>query len=479
MINRSSLLKGLYIGFAVAFLFACLAPHIILSWFAEYTTDDYLVHTPGYNFWQVQVHWYKTWTGRYSAAFFELVFHPIRYGELGYLWIIALSAQFFFLFSLNFFIKSFLFGISKSFRFFIFSIITLQCYWLLPSSAEAFYWIAGIVTYQLGLCLNLIFFGLLLGRTAPFSKKNKIILILLAVIIPGTCEINLLVFCVVLGCILVFSFYKERKINRFLLLLFMVGFFFSLFSILAPGNTLRAAVLEKAPGVKTDDLFFTIIGILTIAKEQMVQLLLHSPLFITSILFLSSLKLSEFKPVRKPSLIHAVLFLFVAFGIYVFLHFPFVYKEGVTIVPGRIFNVTSIFFIICWFIFLSLLWFSLTTENEAEIENGYKSSTFYILLLLFLGCFCLFQLLMPNKIQNSWRDLLSGDARKYSEQVEERIKIIENSKGKHLQVAPLKKMPYSICVGDIEPDTSHWTNQSVAVYFNLASIKIDSSLSSK
>jgi hypothetical protein len=477
MIIRNGLLNRLYIGFAVAFLIACLAPHIVLSWFAEFTTDDYLVHTPGYNFWQVQVHWYMTWTGRYSAAFFELLIHPIRYGNLGYLWIIALLAQFFFLFSLNFFIKSLLFGISKSFRFFIFSIVTLQCYWLLPSSAEAFYWIAGIVTYQLGLCFNLIFFGILLGRTTSFSIKSKIILILLAVIIPGTCEINLLVFCAVLGAVLVFRFYKEREINRFLLLLFFVGVLFSLFSILSPGNTLRSAVLEKAPGVKTDDLFFTIIGILTIAKEQMMQLLLHSPLLITSILFLSSLKLSEFKPVKKPTLIQAVLFLFVAFGVYCFLHFPFVYKEGVTIVPGRIFNVTSIFFIICWFIFLSLVWFSLTTENE--VENGNKSNNFYILMLLFLGCFCLSQLLMPNKIQNAWRDLLSGDAQKYSQQVKERIKNIENSKGKNLLVAPLDKMPYSICVGDIEPDSIHWTNQAVAGYFNLASIKIDSSLSSK
>jgi alanine-alpha-ketoisovalerate/valine-pyruvate aminotransferase len=74
---------------------------------------------------------------------------------------------------------------------------------------------------------------------------------------------------------------------------------------------------------------------------------------------------------------------------------------------------------------------------------------------------------------------LSGDAQKYSQQVKERIKNIENSKGKNLLVAPLDKMPYSICVGDIEPDSIHWTNQAVAGYFNLASIKIDSSLSSK
>jgi hypothetical protein len=147
--------------------------------------------------------------------------------------------------------------------------------------------------------------------------------------------------------------------------------------------------------------------------------------------------------------------------------------------PERLLNVTSLFFIICWFAFITMLWFAFSFKNEQEKVSENYSNTFSGATLVMLGLFCFSQLLIPNKIQNAWRDLLSGDAKRYSEQVHSRIRLMKESKGKHLHIAPINSMPHSICASDIKSDSLHWSNQAVAEYFELGSIQIDSTLTYK
>ena len=126
-----------------------------------------------------------------------------------------------------------------------------------------------------------------------------------------------------------------------------------------------------------------------------------------------------------------------------------------------------------------MLWFAFTFKIKQEKTSDNHSNVFAGATLVMLGLFCFSQLLNPNKIQNAWRDLLSGDANRYSEQVHARIRLMEESKGKHLHIAPIKSMPYSICPSDIKTDSLHWSNKAMAEYFELGSIQIDSTLTYK
>ena len=480
MIISNRILNSLYIGFACGFLLVCVTPYLFLAQYTEAFTDDYTIGLvlKRVHFFEAQFQWYTNWTGRYTAHALASLLHPIAYGSLGGLWFFAILMQGVFYSSLYFFIKSLLPELPKVQRFFVFAIIALQYFWLIPSSSEAFNWIPASFSYQLGASLNLIFFGLLLTKKQR-TKTSKLFLVLLALFIPGTSEINLFIFCSGLFITTVFYYWQDKKIDRFLILLFGIGVFFSLFSLLSPGNSNRTSVIKEMSDGKPGDLLFSIKAAIIISKQQIMMWILHSPFLVNNVLFLCALFSTGIRPSKKPNMFLILLFFIGFIGTYLFLHVLFPFKTGIIYMPERLLNVTSLFFIICWFAFITMLWFAFTFKNEKEKVSENYSNTFSGATLAMLGLFCFSQLLLPNKIQNAWRDLLSGDAKRYSEQVHARIRLMEESKGKHLHLAPIKSMPYSICASDIKTDSLHWSNKAVAEYFELGSIQIDSTLTYK
>jgi hypothetical protein len=478
-INKKLLVR-LLSALAITFLLVSITPYILLSKYTEAFADDYTVGLVlrNSNFFVAQIQWYTSWTGRYTAHALMSLLHPITYGNLHGLWLYAILMQGIFYSSIYFFIKSLLPSLSTPYRLFVLAIILMQYFWLIPSSSEAFNWIPSSFSYQLGASLNLCFFALLL-RNRLFDKLSKILLVFLAVLIPGTSEINLFIFCFGLFLTTVYFFWNEKRIDRFLLYLLGIGVCFSLISLFSPGNNNRTAILKEISNGHPGDILFAIKAAIVISKQQITMLLLHSPFLIINVLFLIALKYSGIKPITKPSFPLIFLFLFIFIGTYLFLHILFPYKSGIIYMPERLLNITYLFFILCWFAFITLLWFAFISENDLIIESNKSSYMFPVTSMLMLGVFCLSQLLLPNKIQNAWRDLLSGDAKRYSEQVHDRINLMKDSQGKHLHIAPIVPMPYSICSCDIETDSTNWKNQALAEYFNLASVSIDSTLNNK
>jgi hypothetical protein len=480
MIISNRILKNLYIVLACTFLFVCATPYLLLAQYTEAFTDDYTIGLvlKRVNFFEAQFQWYTSWTGRYTAHALASLLHPIAYGNLGGLWIFAILMQGVFYSSLYFFIKSLLPQLPKVPRLFVFAIITLQYFWLIPSTSEAFNWIPASFSYQLGASLNLVFFGLLL-KNKERTKRSRLFLILLTLIIPGTSEINLFIFCSGLFITTAFYYWNDKKIDRFLSLLLGIGVFFSLFSLLAPGNSNRTSIIKEMSVGKPGDILFAIKAAIIISKQQIMMWILHSPFLVNNVLFLCALFSTRIRPSKKPNMFLISLFFFGFIGTYLFLHVLFPFKTGIIYMPERLLNVTSLFFIICWFAFITMLWFAFSFKNEQEKVSENYSNTFSGATLVMLGLFCFSQLLIPNKIQNAWRDLLSGDAKRYSEQVHSRIRLMKESKGKHLHIAPINSMPHSICASDIKSDSLHWSNQAVAEYFELGSIQIDSTLTYK
>lgn len=480
MIISNRILNTLYIGFACSFFLICITPYLFLAQYTEAFTDDYSIGLvlKRVNFFEAQFQWYTNWTGRYTAHALVSLLHPIAYGNLGGLWVFALLTQGVFFSSLYFFIKSLLPELPKIQRLFVFAIITLQYFWLIPSTSEAFNWIPASFSYQLGASLNLVFFGLLLSNKER-TKRSRLFLILLTLIIPGTSEINLFIFCSGLFITTAFYYWNDKKIDRFLALILGIGVFFSLFSLLSPGNSNRTTIIKEMSDGKPGDILFSIKTAIIISKQQIMMWILHSPFMVNNVLFLCVLFSTGIRPSKKPNLILIFVFFFGFIGTYLFLHVLFPFKTGIFYMPERLLNVTSLFFIICWFAFISMLWFAFTFGNEQVKSPEIYSNIFSGATLVMLGLFCFSQLLVPNKIQNAWRDLLSGDAKRYSEQIHARIRLMEESKGKHLHIAPIKSIPYSICASDIKTDSLHWSNRAVAEYFELGSVQIDSTLTYK
>ena len=275
-------------GLVALVLSLCLIPFLSLSRYVQPQYDDYSVWLvfQKFNFFEAQKVWYTTWTGRYTEHLMMSLFHPIIYGQNELISIVAIAAILIFPFSIFYALKRILPEHTSLSRVLpIFSCLLLIYYWQLPSPAEAFYWIPSIFAYQFGIIFMCFFFGILWNSSGEYSKREKIILIVLAFFIPGTCEIALLLFLSGLGCTILLKLVNERKLDRFLLMLGVIGISLSLFSVMSPGNTARTSVLHQIENAQPGNISFTIKAAIKIIKEQLLTLFIRSPFLLLSILF--------------------------------------------------------------------------------------------------------------------------------------------------------------------------------------------------
>ena len=462
--------KYTYVGLLLGI---CILPFLVLSSFVQPQYDDFSVWAvlDSKSYLEAQIYWYNNWTGRYTAHALMGLFHPIVYRNISMLGFVSVVMQLAFLSSLFFIIRSVLPPKTSLLEVcLVFSTSLLLFIWQIPSPAEAFYWIPSVFSYQLGLILIFLFFGLLWRNISILSKRQLIILALLAFLIPGTCEINLLLFETLLFSTVAFHYIKTKSVPKSLLLLFGIALICSLFSILAPGNSARSGAIQSIEGAQPGNFGFTIITALKIIKGQLLPLFVKSPLLILSMLFLWFVSKLKWNANSNIQFWHLIVYKVIWIGLYFFLHLPFIFKAGIEYTPGRVLNLTQIIFIAGWLGYLTLIVNYFKVSKEKNFSLGFFFFTICILYIVV-------QLILPNKIQSAIRDYTSGNASNYKAIMERRYELFEKSKGEKLVVEPIENLPYTIFIADITDNPDEDRNKLVSLYFKLQSIKTDSTLS--
>jgi hypothetical protein len=453
-----------------------IVPFLYISQYAQPQFDDfeiwYVLNQMSYI--EVQIDWYLSWTGRYTAFAFISALHPIIYRRPDLVSVFAIIYQIFFLFGL---LWCFLRILPKSIRFrekLILSGLVWICYlWQLPSPSEAFYWIPATCSYQLGLLFCVITATLLwTNKSLIINSKVYYFLIALAILTPGTSEVNLLLFNGILFFTACFGFLIDRKFHKDVLIILIVSVIFSSFSLLSPGNNTRGKVLLALADktAKPLDILFSLKASLVLIKNQIFGLWFRSPLLGLSLIYVLILRRNV--DLNKYGRINKSLFFLYAIawaGTLVILAVPFIYKAGIEYLPGRVLNIIQFVLVAGWFGFLSIM----VLYNSFEVNYSFSfQALIYILgISLIIG-----SLIMPNKIMASITDIKSGNAKNYSVESENRYRLFENNRSKNIRVAPLSKTPYTIFICDILPDSSQDCNLAVSNYFGLKSVRVDSSL---
>jgi hypothetical protein len=464
--------KGMHWGFLILAVSLIVIPFLGLSFYVQPQFDDFLIWATSnsYKFFKAQSYWYLNWSGRYTAFALISIFDPIVYRNTHNFYIISIFIQLAFLSSLYYTIRSFLPDCTNKLNVFtLFVCVALAYYWQLPSPAEAFYWIPASFSYQLGLILTLLFFSILWRNMLSLRSKPFVILILLSIAIPGTNEISLLLFLALLGLTTLLYIILNRQVNLSLLVLFIIGLICSIISIKAPGNALRAIELKGNTQANIQDIGFSIKTTFTFIKAQILGLFMKSPFLLITLLFAWLISTLELRKSLKIKPFYIIFFSLIWFGLYFLLHIPYFYKAGIVHMPGRISNITQIVFILG---FWGTLIFWIQHLNINSKNALLFSGIIYLILIIHI----LFQFIMPNKIQSATRDLFSGNARNYSQKMQARFNLLEKNQGKNMVVESIEDVPWSIYLADINSDTASIRNKQVSLYFNLASIKMDSTL---
>jgi hypothetical protein len=460
-------------------LFILFLPFLVLSFYAHPSADDFIlsavVRDDGIiaHFKQV----YFEWSGRYFGTFIVSI-NPLVFGwDFGYK-LLPIVLLFIFYTGIYFLIKNILTeNFSRIGKHLISLTIILLYINNIPSTAESIYWMTGSLAYFLPASLSLFFFGLF--AKSAYSERNNImmplLMILLAIMIAGSNEINMLFLLELTTIIIAHRFITKRRITGAHFIVWVAVVVASFVVITAPGNYYRMESFsghsDLAFSVKQSFLAFTKISVDFI----------HDPAFIiVSMLFIAFLP--EFrKNKRFTEIIRISPFYAIPFSILIIasLYFVAIFSTGLN--PAlRIHNSVALIFIFLWFLNIAVLHNFLLNKNKiATLEIPQ-----YLIILLVTGAIILTitrfskepgkNIVCEGNIFRAFYDLYYN-ANGYNSEMNNREKIIKkaiNENHKYVEVPALTYIPATIHFIDITEKTGHWINISTARYYGLDSIKI-------
>ena len=456
-----------YYFLAILFL---LLPFLVISIFNHPSADDFsysdFVNRLG--FWNAQIENYYIWTGRYTATAL-LTVNPIDYTNLTFYRILPVLLLISFSFSVYYFLNKLLIKTRRrDIIVLTFLILFLYLYYT-PNITEAFYWMAGSITYQLASILSLFLFSILLILFRIKDRKKKIFLTslasLLCIAIVGLNETSMLILVVITFLLFATNFYVKKSPDPILLILFVITAAASAVVILAPGNLVRMA--EK-PG--RFQLLYSITGSI---KTTLLYIASWLPMLLIMIALFSPLlnRIAGNIKVRfsleKLNFMHLLSLALAFLGFIIICFFPSYWSQGGK-PPARTINVIYLLFIFGSFA-LSVLFFLLLQNLQRPLPRIPQRIRILMLLVIFAII-----IVKPNNIRKVYHDLLSGTAYRYNIEMNQRYNLLEKCDSECL-VPPIKNRPFILFAYDLAVKPSeeiYWYNKHLGDYFGLEPIKV-------
>ena len=466
LINKKHILLIRNLIIAGLFIYTIL-PFLVLMLYNHPSSDDFtysnIVLQKG--FFAAQKFWYQFWTGRYTATA-ALSLNPlILHSFTGYKFmaLLILSGL---LYSFYFLIDSLTGELSKKDKWLVSFLFMIVYLYQMPSSASGIYWFAAVWTYQLANIFTFFMFGHLIKYLKKQKKRNLYLTIVFLFLLIGGNETSMIMVDIILFIILIlyhFSIKRGRisfnkKNQNLFFIIIVAAVIFSLFSILSPGNGIRANDYPGRYQLSAFKKAFNLFSDYWIKWTPFV--------FLISLLVASFFNHNILSKIKQYFANPFIAFLLLT-GIVYIGFFPAFWSMG-NRPPFRAINVIYLFYVTLWFYFVLSLFIYLQNNTSSLIPPA-----IIILSIIVSGTFYL----KKNNVKTAYDDWLSKRAEKYDIQMTKRYQMIEKFRKNHnsgdtLIVPRLKSPPKTIFFKDITPDNvKNWRNASYAKYFHISAIK--------
>ncbi len=449
----------------IGVLVIALLPYIILICFCHPSGDDFSYAFLGTkkDLYSALLDEYNLWNGRYTSNVFVLK-NPLifkdswiwwyRFSIVGLLLFGLLSSYLFFRYFLND-------STSRSSIIFISLLFLLINLFQMPILSEGTYWYTGVVTYQLANSFTLLYLiGLhrfLVIRHGFLKFLTFIGLCLSILLIAGFNEVIMLLMLVFHGLLLVIHF-QLNTINRFWFIgLFLASFFGFCIVYFAPGNKLREDYFIGESHLLGHSLFYTGLQIIrfcfvwlssgVLILLSLVYLSVHRKLLISNKLFRNQFYINKWI-----SLVALGAVLFIAI-------FPAYWSTGI-LGQHRTVNTAYFYFILLWFVNLSL-WCNTPFFQKISVSD--TLSKYSLLASIIIITF-------TYNSYTSWKDIYTSEASKFDKSLIKRYEILDTipkSSFQLQQLPALKNKPASIFLYDINNDPHYFPNTCYKFYWKL------------
>lgn len=450
-------------GLILLFLIFTILPFILLSLYVHPCWDDFEYSEIAYKngFFHSQYIWYVTWSGRFFSTALLSSINPLIYRSVFGYKLITLLFILLFIVSVYYLVNE-IASDKISIRQKL--ICTLSfCYLFifgLPASELALFWLASTVIYQLAnimmIFLAALFIRFLHKNKDDISKGLMTAVCLLIFAIEGSNEVSMLTTTIFFTAVFAGNYLLTKKFDKYLFVFASAAVISFLLVYLAPGNDFR---LSTSPD--SHKLFFSLKNSSIDLFKFILYRIYNIPLLVFTVLFisfyyklLSGKKTHEVKLNINP-VYSVILFLLILFsGIFVS------YWSLGTATPYRTLNVIYFIFLLGWFLNIMIIIKYLYANEKLSL----KTIPEYAFVLLCLSVFFSF-MKETGSIKLAYKDLISGNAQKFSSELNERYSNIYSATSDTIKIDSLSSIPKSFFYYDIGSDPNGKYNKLQSEYF--------------
>ena len=474
--ERRTIWIGAVCTLAIIVFLAAVLAHAYIGSFARYFADDYctasILQSKGLI--EAQLHWYQTWSGRFSFTFVISVIElagiqivPFLPALALTLWLLALTAAI---------LQA---GLIVQWPFpTILSILmaTLIIYATVdtaPGIVQSLYWQTGMLTYVMPLILLTAFAGIIMYRFRRDASDRYqwgwlIVSGTIAFFAGGFSETYGSLQVVILFFALVFCLTsKSAKIRRTVLPLVLAGLLGSVLAMsvifLAPGNEIRQSrfLPPQDPGslaaMSIKNTFRFLKEALSSSTVSLGTALIFSTLIGRMLYPWTSITIFSFTKIVQ------LLGLTLILGFIILLSTIAPAAYGMSLYPPDRALIIPHFILSC----IAVLWGYLAGIGLGHIARPVENRWTHYLTIAFLIIFCL--VLLWGPIRSVRRVVaLSNSAETYASLWDERDFRIREAIGRGETSLTVPILPY--IPGDLSPSPEFWINRCVAAYYGLDSI---------
>jgi hypothetical protein len=460
-IKKMNMNKFFYILLFVFFLL----PFIIISGFIYPQVDEFYFAAAQSPFHEVY-HNYMNWSGRYFTIF--IVSFPFIYNLFIYRLLPLLVMALLFL-SVRFFIKVAYPNAFQSNQFNLISFVVLSIITLfMPSIHEGYYWFPASSHYIAGPAISVFFGALLIQYYQKNTTWKLILLYCCSFALSGSNEMTVVLVNLMVWLFMLFMYIEEKRFDKKISFLFITTLFFSLVSILAPGNANRLSTIPNSRNFYysfTEAFPFTFKYLYEFLFSDLVIVILSFILFFSFLVIIKEKKL-EFKFIHP-----LIILLFSGACIYLF-YFLQLYGRGEPPVIDRAAN--TIYITLILLVVFNVLNFAVYFSKEFSFKLPDLSllKIFFSLLIFFV----ILQVLVKSKnLHHVYDDLKNKTALTYVKENKWRNNYLKiQTSGYDVRLPYLIAKPKTFYINDITEDPNHWINQHYLKYlkYKFSSIAI-------
>ncbi len=445
------------------FLIIALLPYCYLSFFAQPMIDDFAFAAQYVknDYVQLLKNTYQNLNGRYiSSAVMYL--NPISFGSFKlYKLIPILQMVLFFVVNVLFFNQ---FIEQKKASWFCALIITLTYLHNLPIISEGVYWFTGSVIYQLGLSISILYFSCLIKILKQQQAKSfqHFGLGFLLFLSCGFNEVLTLLILFFLAVMFWVSWCSNLRVKKIILTQLFLAIGFSCIMFLAPGNSTREEVY-----INNHNLLNSLgMSILQVGRFVLVWIM-SIPLIALSFFYVNAhhkLK-NKFLIFKQSFYLNKWVSLLLLFTIIFICVFPPYWFTGI-LGQQRTLNIAYYFFIVIWFVNLSVWLNDSKRLNELMSRVAKYRAVFAIFLIV--------GVLFTGNGFNALNDIFSGKAALFDKELAARHEILLKAQQKEPKEIIFNRVvqPKNLFVTDISNNPDFWTNRCYNEYYQLKSTRV-------